>query len=463
MLSFGRQLQVFRNACRNPQGGGLLTQQTFATLLQSELGLLEWPRFQTISDWERDQKRLDAYTDRNVLVVILQVLARCDGLPGSRSANAWLVSGGYAPLNAQEIQQIFPTGDGEAHSPGRRWVGRIEAPTYTRLFGVERTLTQLTELLAAPVEPRIVSLEGLGGLGKTALAHRLTTELMQKGTFADLAWISARPASLALDGSLLPNPAPVLAADEVEREMVVQLLGDETATELLRTEERRQLLLERLAQAPHLLVIDNLETVADAQMLSPLLQRFSASAKFLLTTRERLPTSAYHFSLPPLEEADALELLRYEARHTNLPHVAAASDDQLRPLYAVVGGNPLALRLALGQLHLRELDALAQEWQEAVGWEIEALYTFIYRSAWDRLDEACRYAFLAMPLAAEQGGRLTHLVAVSGMAEGEMVAALKQLVTLNLVNVHGGLNERRYAIHSLTRSFLHRQVAQWWP
>lgn len=39
--------------------------------------------------------------------------------------------------------------------------------------------------------------------------------------------------------------------------------------------------------------------------------------------------------------------------------------------------------------------------------------------------------------------------------------ALEQLVLQNLVICQGTLQERRYRLHSLTRTFLHEQVVQW--
>jgi hypothetical protein len=35
------------------------------------------------------------------------------------------------------------------------------------------------------------------------------------------------------------------------------------------------------------------------------------------------------------------------------------------------------------------------------------------------------------------------------------------LVRLNLVDVRGDLQQRRYSIHNLTRTFLHEQVLRW--
>jgi len=463
MPLFGDQLKAFRQQSADPQRGGDLTQSRLAELVSERLGTEDAPRFQTISNWERGVSRLDAYTDRNVLVAILQVIATCGGLPNRATADGWLESGGYALLSAQEFQQIFPQGESAPAPANARWAARLESPTYTRLFGVEETTARLTDLLVTPQAPWIFALEGLGGLGKTALTDHLARQLMQAGHFADLAWVSARPVAFSLDGTVQPAPQPVLSVDEAERELAVQLLGRETASELVSPQARQQMLLERLRAAPHLLVIDNLESLTDLEQLLPLLQRFANPAKILLTSRQRMPggSAVYHCPLPGLEEAVALALIRYEASTGNLPHVSRATDAQLRPLFQVIGGNPLALRLAVGQLHLRELTRLIDEWQQATASEIEAFYTFIYRSAWDRLDETCRYAFLSMPLAGEQGGRLAHLVATSGLAEREMLAALEQLTTLNLVNAHGTLDDRRFSIHSLTRSFLHRQVAQW--
>ena len=66
-----------------------------------------------------------------------------------------------------------------------------------------------------------------------------------------------------------------------------------------------------------------------------------------------------------------------------------------------------------------------------------------------------------MPLAHPEGDELTYLAELGDLDLDEMRMALNRLVMLNLVNGHGGLNERRYAIHSLTRTFLVKQVGKW--
>lgn len=102
---------------------------------------------------------------------------------------------------------------------------------------------------------------------------------------------------------------------------------------------------------------------------------------------------------------------------------------------------------------------------KAQGQKIEALYTYIYRQAWERLDELTRQVFLAMPLVTEAGGRLEDLVALSGVSVADSRHALEQLIDLNLADTQDVTQdtryEKRYLIHPLTRSFLQEQVIKW--
>ncbi|MCB0211799.1 MAG: hypothetical protein KDJ52_20840, partial [Anaerolineae bacterium] len=98
---------------------------------------------------------------------------------------------------------------------------------------------------------------------------------------------------------------------------------------------------------------------------------------------------------------------------------------------------------------------------EAHGQQAESLYEFIYRHSWELLDDTTRRVFIAMPLAAQPGTTLDHLSAITGIAEAELYPALDLLIRMSLVNVIGTIDERRYSIHRLTETFLHRQVTKW--
>jgi hypothetical protein len=344
------------------------------------------------------------------------------------------------------------------------WYSRLPHATYDRLFGVETHLRDLRNILLSPKAPWLVSIEGLGGIGKTALAHQLARDLAQhEQVFADFGWVSAQQRFFqAGEGIRLVNE-PSLTAKTLIEALVTQLMIGATGTAPISPERAINALETRLRKVPHLIVVDNLETVADIESLLPTLSRLADPSKFLLTSREAFHEHAgiYHFVVPALGETDTLGLVRHEARLHNLPDVADASDEDLYPIYTIVGGNPLALRLVTGQLQILPLAQVLDNLREAKGKRAEELYTFIYWSAWQRLPAAAQEILTLMPLFAQNGADLAAIRRVSDLDEDELVESLTYLAKLSLVNLSGDLHTRRYGIHRLTESFLLQEVIKW--
>lgn len=345
-----------------------------------------------------------------------------------------------------------------------RWLG---APTTLPLVGVDEQVEALAVLLVSARPPWLASIEGIGGIGKTALAGALLRRVAASSSFDGFAWVSAQPALLDASGSIRQRARPALTQVALVTALLEQLAPEEAAGRLGHAEAALELLHSVLKRAAYLVVIDNLETVTDLQTLLPLLHSLANPSKFLLTSRQRLveDRDVYFYGVPELSESNALALVRSAGALHNVAALAAASDAELRPLYSVVGGNPLALLLVVGQLHLRDLDTLLSDLQGARGVTVENLYTFIYRRAWENLDELQRQVLLAMSLVQVNGDTLSFIAATSGLpaggANGGITAALQQLQALNLVYTVGESATRRYAIHSLTRTFLYEQVARW--
>jgi hypothetical protein len=340
---------------------------------------------------------------------------------------------------------------------------RLDAPHHVELFGIDEQVQKLAGIVGRPASPWITSIEGMGGIGKTALADLLMRHLCELPDFYDFGWLSAKPAILDLGGGIRPKLQPALSASALVNGLLHQLMP-EVVGDLLATPERVLATLKvRLKAAPHLIAIDNLETVVDLEALMPTLHLLANPTKFVLTSRRRLidERGVHVHHVPELSEPDAFALIRQEAELRKLPELADGSPEALRSIYQQVGGHPLALLLIVGQAQVRPLRKILADLHDARGKPAENLYTFIYRQSWDNLDDRDRQVLLCMPLVHVRGDSLDFITAVSGMAEDDVAQALDHLIALSLVDVAGGSDSLRYQIHSLTRTFLQEQIARW--
>lgn len=344
-----------------------------------------------------------------------------------------------------------------------RIAARLEIREPSRLFGVADKLTELVAVLTTEGSPWLVAVVGIGGIGKTSLADAVVRVVAQTPTFADVAWVSARQGRFTLWDGLLENPKghPALTFEGLLDAVVEQFGLQDLAQSPLAQKQAR--LSTRFKAHPYLVVIDNLEMAADYRALVPNLKALINPSKFLLTCRHSLHEhpGVRNLNLDELSGQDSLALLRHEASERGLADVAAASDETLLQVYEVTGGNPLALKLLVGQMHTLSLLQVVEDLRRARGQTVEDLYHHIYWRAWHLLTEETQRVLAIMPLVAESGSGLEQITALGGLADDQLTSALKELVTLSLVNVRGTVKARRYSIHRLTETFLLNEVVKW--
>ncbi|MEZ4863492.1 MAG: BTAD domain-containing putative transcriptional regulator [Caldilineaceae bacterium] len=338
-------------------------------------------------------------------------------------------------------------------------VNQIDPLPDQQLFGVEKARVRLLDVLQAAERPWLVALDGIGGIGKTTLATLLVHELMETARFAAIAWISAKQEEFRPASGLTAIGRPALDIETLTTGLLEQLLEEPPLT--ASSQEKQATLHQVLKERVLLVVIDNLESVADYQALVPYLRHLANPSKFLITSRFSLQSYSdiFCYSLAELDEVDALAFLRHEATVRNNTRLAGATDAQLQAIYAVVGGNPLALKLVIGQVAFLPLTQVLDNLRMAQGKRIDQLYTYIYWQAWQMLTAVSRQLFLSLPLV--PNGTFAQLQLVSELAIDDLQEALAQLSALSLVQTGGELDEPRYRLHRLTETFLMNEVLQW--
>jgi len=333
----------------------------------------------------------------------------------------------------------------------------LEPSSYTRLFGATEKLATLRELMEKPAEPWILALEGLGGIGKTSLADALARELAGSPHFSEIGWVSARRHLFNLSGDI---EALTGQSDLTVTELVDRLI-DQFLPGLLHSSDSEKWLglKDYLKSRPCLVVIDNLETVPDYPALVFRLTSLINPTKFLLTTRHSLRDSSgiHVYTLDPLNKTDTLALVRHEAETRGLPELARAPKAELEPIHAVTGGNPLAVKLLVGQIHTFSLPMALSKFELARDKPFNVLMTFLYEAAWQALDDDCCRVLSALTLVADSG-LLPQIAAAAELDEGQTINCLHRLTLLSMVQVSGSLYERRYSLHQLTQTFVAQQI-----
>ncbi len=216
-------------------------------------------------------------------------------------------------------------------------------------FGREAELEKIAKSLAEDARGWGTLIDGPGGIGKTSLAIR-AAELVPAGRFSRIIFLSAKERELTADGQrslgtfVLPSYLEMLNA--IARELDKPDITKTTA------EERAEAVLRALRGADVLLLLDNLETLAeqDRDQLFAFLNRLPRGNSAIVTSRRRADASAVIVRLDKLDWPAAHELLTELAKNNDLLRRASNADH--RALYEETGGNPLLIRWVTGQLGL---------------------------------------------------------------------------------------------------------------
>ena len=330
----------------------------------------------------------------------------------------------------------------------------LPPPTFSRLFGVAGPLCELKAFLRTADAAPLVALEGMGGIGKTALARAAAEELVCEGRFNRVVWLTAQQKAFAW-GRDHSRAGPALTYAVLLGELAHGLRIAEATGTLAEAEQERRL-RTALRTAPTLIVVDNLETAADVRALVEGLDRLARPAKVLLTTRQRVADyeQVTALTLHALLPEDALAFIHYHARERNAAAVLSASQAELLRIATVTDGNPLAIKLVLGQALVLPLAQVLADLSAARAGARD-FYRFIFRYSWDRLSERAQRLLLHMPLLDARGATWEDLLAISrSAADNTTRAAVAELVNASLLNAGYAQGRLLYSIHRLTEYFI---------
>ncbi len=268
---------------------------------------------------------------------------------------------------------------------------------HTYFTGRQNEINRLLQLLSPQHAAHLISVDGIGGVGKTALVlevaylcKRASTgeeRNVKVPTFDAIIFVSAKQQYLTPDGILLRYEAQRTLHD-IFREVAHTLNRFEITHAT--PEDQPARVREALGRQRTLLIADNLETMEDKQEIVSFLYELPHPVKVVMTTRERALFSPIR--LEQLAKEAALNLIEKEAQEKEV----SISKENALALYLRIGGIPAALVYAIGQV--------------ASGYSVEAMLSRVAQASSD----VARFCFEGSvgPLRGQQAHHLLMATAI---------------------------------------------------
>jgi tetratricopeptide (TPR) repeat protein len=391
-----------------------------------------------------------------VLLILVTVIARREALQPAH------LTSGQPTREGQRVERIAPTG----------------LPGLAKLVGRDQKLSDLREKLRADATG-IFALEGMGGVGKSALAAEITR----------LMWAEEKE---------LPGGAAWISCDKLEGEdglaelwaKVAWALGLEYIPKLPDVRQQPVALAAELARRPKmLLTLDNIEPKLDVDQVLNILA-IPGHTVLLLTARQAIaPERLVAISLDPLPGVEAEDLFNQRLSLADSDRPTDDDRPDVTPLVEEVGGLPLAIELAAaytGGQHravARVLNDLRQYGLDATALRDplrpERTVKVCFDCSWQVLTVRQQQLFADLSLLA---GASFPRQAAFQLAQGDASAAdapdpdgdvatlvsyaLVEPVTATRLRVHSVLGEyasERLRLHPLLREYSAERLAQFPP
>ena len=311
--------------------------------------------------------------------------------------------------------------------------------------------TERAEVAAQLRRAPLVTLTGVGGVGKSRLA--LEVAEAQQETFPDGVWLC--------ELAPLPHAGPI--SHSVAAALRVQqrhgLTIDQTIIEYLRTRKV-------------LLVLDNCEHVLEpaARLVTRLVSECPGVA-VLATSREALRVAGEQvWPVPPLSASDAAALFEQRARASNPAFRSEGEPGMVAEICRRLDGLPLAIELAAARMRVMNASEMARRLDEerlhAPGartadprhQNLAAAIDWSYRLLSER--EQLLFARLSVFRGGSDFAAIHAVCGEPGDDDADTLGLLTTLIDKSLVDVSSGPGSTRYRVLETLRAYGQERLPQ---
>lgn len=288
----------------------------------------------------------------------------------------------------------------------------LPPPPYKKFFGREDSINSIYETLIEG-GTYIASIDGVGGIGKTALAHYFCEErIIGSNNFDYLVWLSAKETVFDPFSESMPVKQIRGKFGGVE-ELINEVLSVTGLEEMINKslDEKKDFVEKEIFEREKIfIVLDNLESVDDYQFFEYISKNFNKFAsknrnlKILTTSRKRKKIADFPIEIEGLRAEDALKMLKYLANEYKIKDILNSTDHDNIKLLERVGFIPLGIEFVIGQMSLGK--SRGQIYEELQGYpslegvkpeernkKLSDIILFSFKNMYETLDKEQQYVF----------------------------------------------------------------------
>ncbi|MGD2181985.1 NB-ARC domain-containing protein [Lusitaniella coriacea] len=315
----------------------------------------------------------------------------------------------------------------------QRVVHNLPQPDYVNFIGRQEELEKLRNLLNPRDRIWTIVIDGIGGIGKSALAleiaHRYLNEydfISGEERFQAIIWISAKDSVLTTDG-IKKRFQVTNTLNDIYRQISVVLGEQEISHHSFN--EQGFLINRALGQRRTLLLVDNLETVDDDRV-NAFIRELPSPTKCIVTTRHRIDV-ADPIRLSAMPRKDALSLIQQECSKKSVQ----LDNSQIELLYKRTAGVPLAVVWSIAQIsyHGSGVDKVLKRLGDARG----DIARFCFENAIQHIQDKPAYKILATLALSPTPMNRNVAGVIADLSELDQDEGLVILERLSLINKKG--------------------------
>jgi tetratricopeptide (TPR) repeat protein len=324
-------------------------------------------------------------------------------------------------------------------------------PRRPYFVGRESELSAVLESLQPNSRTFIIGIEGIGGVGKTALAIEVSHRCVDNDLFESVIWISAKESILTLHGI-----EPIIPEAKSLSDILITIgtnLGNPTIGNLSIQDQIRRA-YNLLARHTTLLILDNFESLSKNEQASILdfLRRSPITLKIIITSRERVAEGQI-VRLQGLSFLESNALLEWDAQQKNIQ----LTPDQNKYLVDLTGGLPLALLWVQGQIAVLGYSVTQVLDKLSLDADIPILQ-YCFNHSWNLLrhiNEKRLLFILSLQPDAVSRDALKEIADIED--DDSFETAISDLLQLTLIEHEPGMDY--FSILPLTRKYIRTQFA----